>query len=102
VTVASLLGDVLFGMLIYPSLAARFLGEKTSRIFAAILLPVLTLSLPGTLLVGGWLARESWPVMLAAGGLAFVLLYPALYLVFGRRDLVWLFGKFKQVTMNRL
>jgi O-antigen/teichoic acid export membrane protein len=100
VAFASLTGDILCGLAVYPFLASRVLGISSSSLYKTILLPMLALApLWGVAI----LRKSSQPIgmrdtcILTAACIA--LITPAVVLAFHKKDdTEWIFSKLRSVV----
>jgi len=99
--VASLIGDIVCGAVIYPGLTSRLLSIPAVELYKAAFLPVIALLIPCTLLATmAWVRQDQFVL------LAFVLigisLYPAVRLALRRQDVEWVMGKLRTWGHSRL
>lgn len=93
VACASLIGDVICGVAVYPRLASRLLGLSVIKTYQSMLYPLIVLIPLGMLLMLAAPLIEGWQLIVFGGLLALVFAYPAAYLVFGKHELDWLVGR---------
>jgi len=90
VAVASLAGDVIFGVAVYPGLLSRFLDLPVKAVYQAMVFPLASLTIPGLIIVWSATYLGGWQLMLLASLVALFFAYPALLLALGKGDVEWL------------
>ncbi len=89
--IGSLLGDIAFGLFLFPTLVANFLSVSTGVVYRHMFLPLLAavpiilLGLLAKALLPGWWSIGSITVLLA------MLLYPTTYLALGKPNMERIF-----------
>ena len=95
IALATLTGDVVCGLLVYPRLAAPRLGVSALAIYESILRPLGVVMLLGMLLFAVVLFSPGISGAVVAGVITIVLFYPALRLSLGKSETAWLITRIK-------
>jgi O-antigen/teichoic acid export membrane protein len=95
VAAASLGGDLVFGAAVFPGLLSRYLNLPLRTIFRAMAFPLLSLAIPGLILIWSAPHMVTWQLVLLAGLLALLFAYPAARLAIGKGELEWLLIRFQ-------
>ncbi|MBE0669379.1 MAG: polysaccharide biosynthesis C-terminal domain-containing protein [Anaerolineales bacterium] len=103
VAVATLIGDLVCGVSVYPRKAARQLGVPASKVYRAILRPVLAAAPAGALvLLCSSLKVPLSTRVLAMAGVFIAVIYPSALLAFGRDDWGMLTGRIRNYATSLL
>jgi len=84
VAIATFLGDILCGLLVYPRLTARHLGLPASAVFRAVLDPVLAFGAVAVLIGVADVFLAGWLLVIVSSLCIALAVYPLAVLIFGR------------------
>jgi O-antigen/teichoic acid export membrane protein len=101
VALATLIGDLIFGLLIFPFLAAKGLGIRSIFVFLAIFRPLLVLFLFVTIIFSINLLLPDWQIIVDMVIIT-LLIVPVIYFSVGRRDVVRFYQKIIKYRPNSL
>lgn len=100
VAMATLIGDIVFGLFLFPIVSANRLKIQSRSYFYAILSPVIFLLVLALILLFFRVAF-SYPYNLILGLCIFtILIFPTIYFAIGKRDLYWLVNNFRNVIRS--
>ena len=100
VAIATLTGDLVCGLAVYPYLSAPLLKLPFIKIYQALFQPILGILLLGVVFVGVSTLAVGWRGFIFGGLMVLLLLYPSLLLALGRDDLRWLFSMAERLQQH--
>jgi O-antigen/teichoic acid export membrane protein len=101
VAVATLLGDIVCGLLIYPRLAAHVLNISANRLYGSMLLPMFVTLISGLVILKLVASLSPVIAILVSGILLAGTLGLAVQLVFTPDEMKWLRSNLRQVARQR-
>jgi len=99
---AGLVGDMVCGVVAFPWLASRVMGLPVARIYQAMFIPILAMIPVGIILLLAASFFHGTLLVLVAGVIVGVFIYPTAYLALGKgEDVKWALEKFRGLWRER-